>query len=91
MEELDVNQSITPGFQSEITGREKLLTQDVIMPVLNKEAEIKGLNVYLFKDEELREFYSNANKDVGVALLAKDNSNARWNLQNLRRCYLVKI
>ena len=85
------NETITPGFQSEMTGREMLLEQDVIMPVLNKEAQIKGLKVYLFKDAELKDVYPNANPDVGIALLAKNEDSAKWNLQNLRRCYLVRL
>lgn len=69
----------------------QLLELDIIMPILEKEAEIKGLKVFLFKDEQLREYYANANPEVGVVLLARDESSAKFNIQNLRRCYLVNL
>jgi hypothetical protein len=72
-------------------GREQLLDLDIITPILEKEAEIKRLKVFLFRDEELKKYYANANPDVGVILLARDESSAKFNIQNLRRCYLVNL
>lgn len=74
-----------------IQGRNQLIDKDIIIPILEKEAQIKNLKVFLFKDEELREYYANANPDVGIALLARDESSAKFNIQNLRRCYLVNL
>lgn len=69
----------------------QLIDIDILTPILEKEAQIKNLKVFLFKDEELQRYYKDANPDVGVMLLAKDESNAKFNIENLRRCYLVNL
>lgn len=62
-----------------------------ILPLLQKEATTKRLNVFVFTNEEVNKFFTTKTKDFGIALLAKDIDSATWNLKNLRRCYLVKI
>ena len=37
---------------------EKLLSLSFIKPILEKEAELKNLNVYLFNNEEIIKYYN---------------------------------
>lgn len=62
-----------------------------IIPKLEAIAALKGLEVYLFKENALKVYFSNVNPELGIALMAKSEESARWNLQNLRKCYLVKL
>ena len=70
---------------------EKLLSLSFIKPLLEKEAELKNLNVYLFNNEEIIKYYNVSDKNIGVILLAKDENNALFNLKNLRKCYAVNV
>ena len=70
---------------------EKLLSLSFIKPLLEKEAELKNLNVYLFNNEEIIKYYNVSDKNIGVILLAKDDNNALFNLKNLRKCYAVNV
>ena len=70
---------------------EKLLSLSFIRPILEKEAELKNLNVYLFNNEEIIKYYNVSDKNIGVILLAKDENNALFNLKNLRKCYAVNV
>ena len=70
---------------------EKLLSLSFIKPILEKEAELKNLNVYLFNNEEIIKYYNVSDKNIGVILLAKDDDNALFNLKNLRKCYAVNV
>ena len=70
---------------------EKLLSLSFIKPILEKEAELKNLNVYLFNNEEIIKYYNVSDKNIGVILLAKDDNNALFNLKNLRRFYIVNV
>ena len=70
---------------------EKLLSLSFIKPILEKEAELKNLNVYLFNNEEIIKYYNVSDKNIGVILLAKDENNALFNLKNLRKCYVVNV
>mgnify|MGYP003606321606 FL=1 len=70
---------------------EKLLSLSFIKPILEKEAELKNLNVYLFNNEEIIKYYNVSDKNIGVILLAKDENNALFNLKNLRKCYAVNV
>jgi hypothetical protein len=68
-----------------------LINEEDLIPILEMEAKNKDLSVFIFKGKELKEYYPNANEAVGVALLAKTERSAIFNLQNLRRCYLIKL
>ena len=70
---------------------EKLLSLSFIKPILEKEAELKNLNVYLFNNEEIIKYYNVLDKNIGVILLAKDENNALFNLKNLRKCYAINV
>ena len=70
---------------------EKLLSLSFIKPILEKEAELKNLNVYLFNNEEIIKYYNVSDKNIGVILLAKDENNALFNLKNLRKCYAINV
>ena len=70
---------------------EKLLSLSFIKPILEKEAELKNLNVYLFNNEEIIKYYNVLDKNIGVILLAKDDDNALFNLKNLRKCYAINV
>ena len=70
---------------------EKLLSLSFIRPILEKEAELKNLNVYLFNNEEIIKYYNVSDKNIGVILLAKDENNALFNLKNLRKCYAINV
>lgn len=61
-----------------------------LLPLLALEAKSKNLNVYVFNNEDVKEFFELKSEKLSIALLAKDEDNARINLRNLRRCYLVR-
>lgn len=71
--------------------RPDIYNENEIVPKLEKIAKIKGLEVFMFRDEVLKKYFSNISSDLGIVLMAKTEENARWNLQNFRKCYLVKL
>ena len=70
---------------------EGLIKLDDIYPLLKQEGLSKGLEIFLFTNEEVNEYHKTKNDKLGVLLLAKDKDTALWNLKNLKRCYAVKI
>lgn len=68
-----------------------IYAENDIVPKLEAIAAAKGLEVYMFRDGVLKEYFSNINPDIGIVLMAKNEENARWNLQHLRKCYFVKL
>lgn len=74
-----------------MVNKNELLPLSLINLFLEKEAELKGLKVYIFNNEEIAKYYNVADKNIGVALLAKDDNNALFNLKNLRRFYIVNV
>lgn len=62
-----------------------------LVPLLEEIARLKGLKVFVFRTDELKKYLSNINPDLGIALMAKEESNARWNLTNMKKCYLIKL
>lgn len=62
-----------------------------LIPKLESLAELKGLKVFLFQGEDLKKYFSNVSSEIGVALMASSEENARWNLQNFRKCYWIKL
>ena len=66
-----------------------LIKLDDILPLLQMEAESKGLTVFQFSNEEVNAHFNTKRNDFSIVLLAKDESNALYNLKNLRRCYAV--
>ncbi|MDA3854660.1 MAG: hypothetical protein PF569_00265 [Candidatus Woesearchaeota archaeon] len=67
----------------------EVLKETELLPTLKKEAALKGLEVFIFRGEELDKFYKTRYDNIAVALLAKNKENAEWNLKSLRRCYLM--
>jgi len=80
--------SVEQEYQPDESGLIKL---EDLLPLLTKEAEIKNLKIFIFKNEEIKEFFETKTDQVGVVLLAKNKDNALNNLKNLRKCYAVKI
>ena len=74
-----------------MVNKNELLPLSLINLFLEKEAELKGLKVYIFNNEEITKYYNVADKNIGVALLAKDDNNALFNLKNLRKCYAINV
>ena len=74
-----------------MVNKNELLPLSLINLFLEKEAELKGLKIYIFNNEEIAKYYNVADKNIGVALLAKDDNNALFNLKNLRRFYIVNV
>ena len=74
-----------------MVNKNELLPLSLINLFLEKEAELIGLKVYIFNNEEIAKYYNVADKNIGVALLAKDDNNALFNLKNLRRFYIVNV
>lgn len=62
-----------------------------LLPLLLSEANNKGLNVYVFKKEDFKDMYEVKSEKLGIALLAQNEDCARYNLKNLRRCYLFRF
>ena len=75
----------------EINEVEDVLTDVELLPLLLQEANSKGLNVYVFKKEDFKDIYEVQSEKLGIALLAKNEDCARYNLRNLRRCYLIRF
>lgn len=70
---------------------DELIKLDDIYPILKQEGLNKGLEIFLFTNEEVNKYHKTKNDKFGILLLAKDKDNALINLKNLRRCYAVKI
>lgn len=71
---------------------DSILKESDLIPLLEKEAEMKGLKVFIFNNEQLiEERFKPVNEIIGVALVARDEDTARFNLHNLRRCYLIQL
>lgn len=66
-----------------------LIRLDDILPLLQMEAESKGLKVFQFSNEEVNTFFNTKRTDFSIVLLAKNKDNALYNLKNLRKCYAV--
>ena len=75
----------------EINEVEDVLLDTELLPLLLQEANSKGLNVYVFKKEDFKDIYEVQSDKLGIALLAKNEDCARYNLRNLRRCYLIRF
>lgn len=67
------------------------VSAEELLPLLQMEAKSKGLNVFVFTYEDLKDDFFLRSEKLGIALLAKDEDNAKYNLNNLRRCYLIKF
>jgi hypothetical protein len=70
---------------------EKLPKIDQILPLIQKEAKSKGLQVFLFENKDLEKYFAVKYKDIGVITVSKDIDGATWNLQNFRHSYLVNL
>lgn len=69
---------------------EDVLLATEFLPLLEQEALRKGLNVYVFGYDEVTPYFGLKSDKLSIALLAKDEDNAKINLRNLRRCYLIR-
>jgi hypothetical protein len=75
---------------SKPTTAEEVIKGSEFLPLLKLEAEERNLNVYVFDNEEVKKYYNTKSEDLGIALLAKDEDNAKYNLRTLRKCYLIR-
>jgi L-rhamnose mutarotase len=67
----------------------RIFKQDELIPTLQKEANRKNLQIFIFSGEELNRYYETKHNNIAIALLAKNKENAEWNLKSLRRCYMM--
>ena len=68
---------------------DKLPTLDDLLPLLRAE-EAKGLKIFIFKNEELKQYFDPKFKNVNVVTIAKTEDSAIWNLKNYKHSYLFK-
>jgi hypothetical protein len=64
---------------------------DVILELANKEASGKDLKVFVFKEEELKKYFTVKYKEIAVVTIARNLDSAIWNLKNYKHSYLAKI
>ena len=69
---------------------EDVLLAEEFLPILEQEGLRKGLNVYVFGYDEVTPYFGLKSEKLSIALLAKNEDNARTNLRNMRRCYLIR-
>lgn len=70
---------------------EEVALSTELLPWLEELAKAKNLNVYVFDNEETTKYYNTKSDKLGIALLAKDEDNALYNIKNLRKCYLIRF
>ena len=70
---------------------EEVALSTELLPWLEELAKAKNLNVYVFDNEETTKYYNTKSDTLGIALLAKDEDNALYNIKNLRKCYLIRF
>lgn len=80
MEELEIKDEL-----------ENLPMAEEILPLLQIEAQAKGLNVYVFEKEDFKDLFEVQNESIALAILARDEDNAKINLRNLRHCWLIRL
>lgn len=78
-------------IEKDYQPEEDLIKLDDIYPILKQEGLSKGLEIFLFTNEEVNKYHKTKNDKVNILLLAGDKDAALWNLKNLKRCYAVKI
>lgn len=71
--------------------KEEIPQEEELLPILYEVAKLKDLQVFIFREDNLKKYYPNSEKDIGVALMANNEDNAIYNIKNLRRCYLYKL
>ena len=86
----DVNEKVLLQEKQKNELENIMLSTD-FLPILEQEALRKKLNVYVFENDELKNYYEVKHNNIGVALLASCEENAIYNLKNLRKCYLIKF
>lgn len=80
-------ENITEDVNEEI---KHLPILDEILQPLQIEAERKKLNIYIFDNEDLKQYFTPKYKDVGVVTISKDGDGAIWNLQRFRHSFLFR-
>jgi hypothetical protein len=63
---------------------------DEILPIVNKEAQSKNLDVFIFSEDDLKNDFQFKYKDLAVITVSKNRDNAVWNVRNFKHSYLVK-
>ena len=71
---------------------QKELTNEELLLLLHREALSKDLKVFVFEEEDLKIFFPLTVKkeNIAVALLAKNEDNAIYNLKNQHKCYVME-
>lgn len=67
-----------------------LIDIDILKPLLEREMVTNKLNMYLFTNDEVKQYHALKRDDFSIVLLARNKTNALTNLKNLRRCYAVR-
>jgi len=73
------------------TEVEDVILAEELLPMLKIEADSKNLKVFVFNNEEIKKYFTPKSDNLGIALLAKDEDNAIYNIKNLRKCYLIRF
>jgi hypothetical protein len=68
-----------------------LPTLDEIYPLLDLEAKAKNLQIFIFEQEELKEYFTPKFKEVAVAVISKNKDGAIWNIKNYRHSYFFRL
>lgn len=64
---------------------------DELYPLLDKEAKSKGLQIFIFDKEDLKEFFIPRFNNIAVVTIAKNQDNAKWNIKNYKHSYLIQV
>lgn len=70
--------------------QQKELNNEELLLLLHREALSKGLKVFVFEEEDLKSLFSLKKDNIAVALLAKNEDNAIYNLKNQHKCYVME-
>ena len=70
--------------------QEKELNNEELLLLRHREALSKGLKVFVFEEEDLKSLFSLKKDNIAVALLAKNEDNAIYNLKNQHKCYVME-
>lgn len=76
--------------QKSIDDISQLPTLDVIYPILDREARIKNLQIFIFEYEELKEYFTPRFKEIGLLVVSSNKDNAIWNMKNYRHSYFFR-
>ena len=92
MMEENVNYAQVEKQSAEEMLNEMLNVPDLeeVLVLAEKEAASKGLNVFIFKKEDLEKYFTVRSEKFVVVTVGRNMDTAVWNLRNFRHSYLAK-